>query len=105
VGTRYGGELRVLDAETGGRLDSIRIDRLDLHFANTETDRIFLGTKEGLLMCLHEIGQDAPLLHNWPQKQKGPQIGPMIGPADDVPAEEMPAEGEGEPEGEAEEMP
>lgn len=96
VVTRFGEELRILDPETGARVDGFPIDRLDFHFTNTSTDRIFLGTKRGLLTCLHEIGQNEPLFHEWPKTERGPRIGPMIG--------ENPIEGEAmEDEGEADE--
>lgn len=65
------GRMLVLDAKTGGRLGEMRIDRLDLQMTNHKTDRIYLGTKSGLLMCFHEIGRDEPLVHRPPAVDQG----------------------------------
>jgi outer membrane protein assembly factor BamB len=57
------GRLLILDAQTGVRLDEMRIDRLDLLFTNQENDRIYLGTSTGIVQCLREMGQIQPLVH------------------------------------------
>jgi hypothetical protein len=66
------GALQVLDRKSGAQVDSLRIDRLDLRVVNQRSDRIYLGTSTGVLQCLHEIGQDKPLLH-FPAAAPGPR--------------------------------
>jgi outer membrane protein assembly factor BamB len=67
------GALQVLDRKSGAQVDSLRIDRLDLRVVNGRSDRIYLGTAGGVLQCLHEIGQDTPLLHV-PDPAPGPKV-------------------------------
>lgn len=57
------GRLLILDAQTGVRLDELRIDRLDLLYTNQENDRIFVGTSTGIVQCLREIGRTEPVVH------------------------------------------
>jgi len=65
--TDVSGALRILDRKSGAPVDALRIDRLDLRITNLRSDRIFLGTRSGVLQCLHEIGQKEPLVHVWPR--------------------------------------
>jgi outer membrane protein assembly factor BamB len=58
--------LVVLNLETGARLDAIPIAGLDLRLANTENDRIYLGTQSGLVQCLHEVELAEPMEHRPP---------------------------------------
>jgi outer membrane protein assembly factor BamB len=58
------GRLAILDARTGARLDTFPLDEdYSLRPVNYWTDRLFLGTKTGLLMCLHEPDLTAPVVH------------------------------------------
>jgi hypothetical protein len=57
------GELAVLDLKTGGRLAALPAMNLDARLINAKTDRLFLGTREGLLLCLKPIGSDWPTVH------------------------------------------
>ncbi len=53
----------VLNAENGNRLAVFHTEELDLTFTNIYTDRIFIGTKRGLLQCVHEIANEWPVMH------------------------------------------
>jgi len=57
------GDIVVLHAETGGRLDLIPAAGLKLKLMNLQTDRLFLASETGLVQCLHEIGLQQPILH------------------------------------------
>jgi hypothetical protein len=57
------GELAVLDRKTGGRLSALPAMGLNTRLINAQTDRLFLGTREGLLLCLKPIGSDWPIVH------------------------------------------
>ena len=48
-----------LDAKTGSRIDMMPIDGNNMRLINSQTDRIYLGTKTGLLQCLHEVRTEA----------------------------------------------
>jgi outer membrane protein assembly factor BamB len=57
------GALAVFDAATGSRRGSIDVTTLDLRIPNWQTDRIYVGTKRGLIQCLHELPLDLPVVH------------------------------------------
>lgn len=57
------GRMLILDKTGGGRITTLSTEGLDLTLVNTETDRIYVGTKTGTIQCLHETHLDLPLLH------------------------------------------
>ncbi len=57
------GNLVVLHAATGGRLDLIPTPGLTIKMANLQTDRIYLASESGLLHCLREIELEKPVQH------------------------------------------
>lgn len=58
------GKLIVIDSKTGARLASFDGLGLDLRYNNILTDRIFLGTKTGVIQCLHETKLKYPVVHS-----------------------------------------
>lgn len=58
------GRTHVLDAKSGGVIATLSTEQLDIKMANYATDRIYVGTRDGLIQCLHEIDQKEPLLHS-----------------------------------------
>ena len=56
-------QLLIIDAKTGGLVDSFSIADIDLTMTNWQTDRIYVGTKSGILQCLHELQLDIPRVH------------------------------------------
>lgn len=77
--TDRGGQLLVLNANTGARVDSLFTSDLPLKFRNVLTDRIYLATPSGLIQCLRETAQTEPLRHRRVAKadvEKTPQPGP-----------------------------
>ena len=71
--------LHIIDTGTGRDL-SVRIQ-------NDRTDRIYLGTESGLIVCLRERGQEFPKFHMYPERSP---ILPEMAPDDptDTPVEE-----------------
>jgi outer membrane protein assembly factor BamB len=63
------GRLLVLNAINGARLDVIPAESSTLKLLNTETDRIYLADKGGLIQCLHEVELAEPIRHNKERKQ------------------------------------
>lgn len=101
---RFGGVL-VLDGETG-----VVLHRTDSRSAfnpvlNTQTDRLYVFSDDGLLQCFHEIGADEPFLHRPPAsteegvaeaKPEDAKPGPAAAPK---PAEVKPAPAQASPAG------
>jgi outer membrane protein assembly factor BamB len=52
-----------LDAASGSRLFAMPVPRMSLALVNTQTDRIYLGSRTGILQCLHEQARAEPLRH------------------------------------------
>ncbi len=57
------GNIVVLHAQTGGRLDVISAAGLPIKMMNLQTDRLYLAAESGLVQCLHEIELAKPILH------------------------------------------
>jgi len=94
------GRTVVLDVKTGVRLDWLPTEALSVKPANTVTDRIYLGSSDGLLQCLREIELREPVRYDLPPQDGEPPMGdapdagpPAAPPADAVPAA-PPAEGD-----------
>ena len=64
------GRIQVLDGKTGAVVDSISTELLPIKLTNGETDRMFLGSKTGLVQCLHEIGLSEPLVRRLPATEQ-----------------------------------
>ena len=57
------GRLIILDQETGTRLATLPTNGVDFVFLNRETDRLYFGTKSGLMQCFRESKQEYPRVH------------------------------------------
>jgi len=57
------GRMLILDNKTGRLVAGVDTSELDLQVVNPLTDRIYLGTHEGTLQCLREIGARWPEVH------------------------------------------
>lgn len=53
--------LFILDHKTGSRIATVPIPEMSLLFSNDQTDRLYLGSRTGVLQCLHDLGQDTPI--------------------------------------------
>ncbi len=63
------GRLEVLNAQSGARLDVIAAELAPIKLLNTDTDRIYLADKGGLIQCLREVEQSQPIVHGKDRKQ------------------------------------
>ncbi|HEX4130407.1 MAG TPA: PQQ-binding-like beta-propeller repeat protein [Pirellulales bacterium] len=64
------GQLLVLDAKTGARLGALPAKALPIRVTNLTTDRVFLASEAGTIICLHEQQQTSPLAHTPPIEDK-----------------------------------
>lgn len=55
--------LMILNRESGAVISSLPTEELDLIFLNALTDRIYIGTRRGLIQCLREPRNKFPVLH------------------------------------------
>jgi outer membrane protein assembly factor BamB len=87
--------LVALDANTGNQQGTLSLDPQAIRIANAQSDRIYLGTRNGLIQCLHEVGQPQPLRHALPPLPKFEEksVGKPKAPAE-VSEEALPEEAE-----------
>jgi hypothetical protein len=53
-----------------------------VRYGNELTDRIYLATSRGLVICLRENGQEFPIYHRYPERQPIlPEFAPEEDPA------------------------
>jgi hypothetical protein len=62
------GRLRILDARNGATLDSLPTSAMPIKVSNGQTDRIYLATEGGIVQCLREVEQTAPVVFNESRK-------------------------------------
>ena len=102
------GQMLILDTETGARIGTLATEVLDLQIRNKLTDRVFVGTRSGLIQCLHEVQNEWPMVHvaatEVPQDQPQrapttppPDAAPSVDPAESTNPFDMPADTGGDP--------
>lgn len=69
--------LQILSREDARPLGTLPLGRFTLHLLNDYSDRIYVATNTGLVMCLHELGRDFPHLHRHPDRAP---VLPVIAP-------------------------
>lgn len=112
--------LTIVSRDHGEPLGMFPLDKFTQHLANDRSDRIYVATESGLVMCLHERGREFARFHMHPDRQPilpdfAPEDGADKAATGEDPeameaaedAEAMPAEKDDQPEGEKpeEEMP
>lgn len=76
------GELVCLDRSTGRSVASVFAPAIDLAVPNVQTDRLLVGSKQGLIQCLHAPHNSLPRVYLPRQAEPQPVDGP---PAADAP--------------------
>ncbi len=59
----------ILSRETGEQLGAFPLDRYKHHLPNDRSDRIYLATEAGLVVCLREQKREFPRFHKYPERQ------------------------------------
>jgi hypothetical protein len=65
------------------------LDKFNRHLANDRSDRIYVATESGLVMCLHERGREFARFHMHPDRQP---ILPEFAPDDGANEQAAPSE-------------
>lgn len=79
-GTDAASNLAILDRASGGLIGTIPMREYSIRVRNERTDRIFMATSSGRVVCLKEKDIDQPLYHEFPERRP---ILPVF-PGDDV---------------------
>lgn len=78
------GNVLVLSRADGSIIGSLPLREFPIRIHNDRTDRLYLGTTSGLVICLREQARTFPMYHRYPERQP---IVPILAP-DDTPADE-----------------
>lgn len=88
------GNVLILSREDGAVVGALPLRRFSVRVHNDRTDRLYLATPDGFVLCLREKGTEFPLFHKYPERMPIlPEFAPETEPAADDAA---PAEGAGE---------
>ena len=81
------GNVIILSRRTGSIVGGLPLRGFSVRVANDRTDRLYLATQTGLVVCLREADQSLPLFHMFPESRP---ILPEFAPeeADEQPAED-----------------
>lgn len=86
------GNLVMVTRDKGETIGSLSLRRFTVRTGNDRTDRIYMATESGLVICLRQIGHTYPVYHRYPDRLPLlPEIEPEEG-SETVPAEEPQAE-------------
>ena len=84
------GRLLIVDANTGAKLGVLASVMPTLLIANPKTDRVFVGTRGGVIQCLHEVGNVFPVIHLDAAEAAAPEDETQATPESGTPTEVMP---------------
>jgi outer membrane protein assembly factor BamB len=77
------GNVLILSRDDGAIIGSLPLRDYPIRIQNDRTDRLYLGTRSGLVICLREQARAFPMFHRFPERQP---IVPILAP--DVPADD-----------------
>ncbi|MGD9854643.1 MAG: PQQ-binding-like beta-propeller repeat protein [Planctomycetaceae bacterium] len=81
------GNLLILSRNDGAVIGSIPLREMSVRVRNDRTDRVFLASPLGLVLCLRERGSEFPTYHKFPERQPMlPEFGDDEAPAATEPA-------------------
>lgn len=84
-----GNKLNILSRTDGALQGTMPLGNFTHYLVNDRSDRIFVATKDGFVLCLRETGRDFPRFHKYPERQP---LLPIFAPDDFVPMEPVEAE-------------
>ena len=62
------GNLIMVSRDRGETIGSLPLRRYSVRTGNDRTDRIYLATESGLLICLRQLGHNFPVYHRYPDR-------------------------------------
>lgn len=77
--------LILLSRENGAILGALPMRQFPVRLVNNRTDRIYMSTSSGLLICLREKGREFPIYHKFPENRPIlPEFAPVGGDQDEA---------------------
>lgn len=62
------GNVQATDRAAGTTLGTIPLRQFPVRLANERTDRLYLATESGMVICLREQGRQFPIYHRYPER-------------------------------------
>lgn len=75
------GQIAVLSPNDGAQIGSLPLKDFSVRYGNELTDRLYIATKTGLIVCIREQNKEFPSYHMYPERQP---ILPEFASDDDV---------------------
>jgi len=96
------GNILIIDRVDGAPLGILPLSGYDIQVPNDRTDRLYMATRSGLVVCLREKGVEFPIYHRFPERRPllpefAPEEGEVIEGEDGESADAATAEGEPAP--------
>ncbi len=63
------GNLTVLNRQNGGVVGSMPLRDFRVRYGNDLTDRAYIATDAGLIVCIRQVGKEFPTYHLYPERQ------------------------------------
>ncbi|MGZ0169105.1 MAG: outer membrane protein assembly factor BamB family protein [Planctomycetales bacterium] len=63
------GQVAVLSSKDGAPIGSLKLKDFPIRYGNELTDRIYMATKSGLIVCIREQNKEFPTYHMFPERQ------------------------------------
>ena len=63
------GNIVLADLKTGHTMGALPLRNYSVRQSNTRTDRLYLGTRTGRVICIHEQSQEYPVFHMYPERR------------------------------------
>jgi len=63
------GQIAVLASKDGAQIGSLPLKDFSVRYGNELTDRIYLATRTGLVVCIREQNKEFPTYHMFPERQ------------------------------------
>ncbi len=82
------GNVILLSRENGGLLGALPLRQFTVRLENDRTDRLYMATQSGLVVCIREKGHEFPIYHMYPDRQP---ILPEFAPEEAQPKPNPPA--------------
>ncbi len=80
------GNVAILSRENGGILGFLPMRDFSVHLNNDRTDRLYMSTPSGLVVCIRRLGQEFPIYHKYPERLPIlPELAPEDTPPDPEP--------------------
>jgi hypothetical protein len=83
----YVNNVALLSRETGAVLGALPLQSFSVRMENDRTDRLFLATPTGMIVCLREKGSEFPIYHQFPERRP---ILPLFADEEPPPADPNP---------------